>query len=103
MQRIFDITACLFSPPVSSSDTEIQLFWNEKLEHSLGDVDENRKFSEKVSKFLRQDSKFTTVSVEGTEGPLDTDHENNSTFIQRKEAISRERSIANAPAESTPL
>ena len=50
MSRFIDITTCLFLPPTNSS-TEVCLRANEKIDYSLGDIEEYGGISDRVAKY----------------------------------------------------
>lgn len=97
MQRIFDITACLFSPPVDP-DTEIQLYWNERLEYSTGDQEEKSRVDD--SKYLfpkppptmsrgKQDSATNTPLL----SDLSKEDESFTSIVHRKGILSKDKNI----------
>lgn len=97
MQRIFDITGCLFSPP-ASKDTEVQLRRNERLDYTCGDIEEHGRVTDKIGKYAKQEPRFITDKVDYSVTPSESQVGDYSSHVIRKGAISREWSIANSPA-----
>lgn len=95
MQRILDITACLFSPP-ESHDSEASLLRNERIEFSSGDIEEHSKLANFMHKNPKQEIKsLTGIMNDNNADGLGEEVNEAKSIIMRKEAISRQRSIIN--------
>lgn len=104
MQRFFDITACLFSPP-TDPDTEVQLYWNEKLEHSSGDIEAGNILKDKKS--LNPNQTPTTVTDHPTpvHTPISESIDESislTSIIHRKGIISKEKNTRISDKKSSP-
>ena len=104
MQRFFDITACLFSPP-TDPDTEIQLYWNEKLEHSTGDMDPASKIKDKKALYPNQTPTHSADVETPVEMPMFESLDDSVSFssvVQRKGVISKDKTTRVSDKKSRP-
>lgn len=104
MQRFFDITACLFSPP-TDPDTEVQLYWNEKLEHSSGDIEAGNKLKDKKSQNPNQTPTHETDHQTPVYTPISELMDDSMSFtsiVHRKGIISKEKNTRISDKKSNP-